>query len=68
MNFKETADRHVAGVWAVECTAIPGRVSQGHTKKAALANSRLAFHAWLRVPAELSLPLTIESRQLAVAA
>ena len=68
MKFTMTLDRDEDGVWVVECPAIPGCVSQGQTKEAALANIQLAIHECLQVRAELGLPLTIETTQVEVAA
>ncbi|MEW6210666.1 MAG: type II toxin-antitoxin system HicB family antitoxin, partial [Acidobacteriota bacterium] len=55
------------GVWVVECPAIPGCVSQGETKEAALENIREAIALCLEVRAEKGLPLTIETRQVEIA-
>jgi predicted RNase H-like HicB family nuclease len=33
MIFNVTVDRDEDGVWILECPSIPGRVSQGKTKK-----------------------------------
>jgi predicted RNase H-like HicB family nuclease len=50
-----------------ECPAIPGCVSQGATKPAALKNIRTAIELCLEVRAERGLPLTIETKQVEVA-
>ena len=42
MKFQVTIDRDEDGVWVVECPAIPGCVSQGDTRTAALANIKEA--------------------------
>ncbi len=68
MKFTVTIDRDEDGVWVVECPAIPGCVSQGETKEAALENIREAIALCLEVRAEKGLPLTIETRQVEVAA
>lgn len=68
MKFNVTIDRDEDGVWIVECPSIPGCVSQGATKNAALENISDAIHQCLQVRAEYGLPLTIETRQLEVAA
>ena len=38
MKFNVTIDRDEDGVWIVECSSIPGYISQGETKDQALAN------------------------------
>ncbi len=68
MKFLVTIDRDEDGVWIVECPAIPGCVSQGHTKEEALKNIEEAIGLCLEVRAEQGLPLTIETRQLEVLA
>jgi len=68
MQFNVTIDRDEDGVWVVECPAIPGCVSQGKTKEEALANIEDAIRLCLEVRAERGLPLTIETRQIAVVA
>ena len=67
MKLTVTIDRDEDGVWIVECPSIPGCVSQGDTKDAALANMREAIALCLEVRAEQGLPLTIETRQVEVA-
>jgi predicted RNase H-like HicB family nuclease len=59
MKFTVTIDRDESGTWVAECPAIPGCVSQGTTKTAALKNVREAI--------ELCLELTIETKQVEVA-
>ena len=68
MKFNVTIDRDEDGVWIVECPAIPGCVSQGETKEAAVENIKEAIALCLEVRAEKGLPLTIETRQVEVAA
>ena len=68
MKFNITLDRDEDGVWVTECPSIPGCVSQGATKEAALENIREAIALCLEVRAEKGLPLTIETRQIEVAA
>jgi predicted RNase H-like HicB family nuclease len=68
MIFNVTIDRDEDGVWVVECPAIPGCVSQGTTKEEALENVKEAIALCLEVRAEQGLPLTIETRQIEVAA
>ncbi len=67
MKMTVTIDRDEDGVWIVECPSIPGCVSQGETKDAALSNIREAISLCIEVRAEQGLPLTIETRQLEVA-
>lgn len=66
MKFSVTLDRDEDGVWIVECPAIPGCVSQGHTKEEALENIQDAIKLCLQVRAEQGLPLTVETRQVEV--
>ncbi|MGH8556850.1 MAG: type II toxin-antitoxin system HicB family antitoxin [Methylococcales bacterium] len=47
---------------------MPGCVSQGKTKDEALENIQDAIYQCLQVRAERGLPLTIETRQIEVAA
>lgn len=68
MKFNVTIDRTEDGVWVVECPAIPGCVTQGATKDEALSNIEEAIRLCLEVRAEQGLPLTIETRQVEVAA
>ncbi len=57
MKFNVTIDRDEDGVWIVECPSIPGCVSQGETKKAALINIQAAIAACLEVRADRGMPL-----------
>jgi len=68
MVFNVTIDRDEDGVWIVECASIPGCVSQGKTKEEALENIEDAIRQPLLVRSEKGLPLTIETRQVEVAA
>jgi predicted RNase H-like HicB family nuclease len=68
MIFNVTIDRDEDGVWIVECPSIPGCVSQGATKEEALDNVKDAIRQCLQVRAEKGYPLTIETRQVEVAA
>jgi predicted RNase H-like HicB family nuclease len=63
-----TIDRDEDGVFVVECPSIPGCVSQGRTKDEALENISDAIRLCLQVRAEKGLPLTIETKQIEVAA
>ena len=67
MRFIVTIERDEDGVLVAECPAIPGCVSQGATKPAALKNVREAIELCLEVRAERGLPLTIETKQVEVA-
>ena len=68
MKFSVTIDRDEDGIWVTECPAIPGCVSQGKTKDDALVNIHDAIYQCLQVRAERGMPLTIETRQIEVAA
>jgi predicted RNase H-like HicB family nuclease len=68
MTFSVTINRDEDGIWIVECPSIPGCVSQGKTKDEALENITDAIHQCLQVRAELGIPLTIETKQIEVAA
>lgn len=68
MIFNVTLDRDEDGVWIAECPSIPGCVSQGDTKDEAITNVKDAIKLCLEVRAELGLPLTVETRQVEVAA
>ncbi|RUQ28528.1 MAG: type II toxin-antitoxin system HicB family antitoxin [Candidatus Competibacteraceae bacterium] len=63
-----TIDRDEDGVWIVECPSIPGCITQGSSKQEALNNIQEAIQLCLEVRAERGLPLTIETRQIEVAA
>ena len=66
MKFLVSIERDEDGAWVVECPAIPGCVSQGETKDAALTNILDAIRACLEVRAERGLPLTVETHQIEV--
>ena len=68
MKFNVTLNRDEDGVWIIECPAIPGCVSQGNTKDEALENIQDAIFQCLQVLSERCFPLTIETRQIEVAA
>lgn len=67
MKFTVTIDRDETGIWVAECPAIPGCISQGTTKPAALKNVREAIGLCLEVRAERGLPLTVETQQVEIA-
>lgn len=66
MKFVVSIVRDEDGARVVECPAIPGCVSQGETKDAALTNILDAIRACLEVRAERGFPLTVETRQIEV--
>jgi len=68
MIFNVTIDRDEDGVFVVECPSIPGCVSQGKTKEDAVENIKDAIKLCLEVRAEKGMPLTIETKQIEVAA
>jgi len=68
LKFNVTLDRDEDGAWVVECPAIPGCVSQGQTRDEALENIEDAIRLCLEVRAERGLPLTMETRQVEIAA
>ena len=68
MIFSVTIDRDEDGVFVVECPAIPGCVSQGKSKEEAVENIKDAIKSCLEVRAEKGMPLTIETKQIEVAA
>ena len=68
MKFEITIDRDEDGMWVVECPAIPGCVSQGATEEEALENIQEAISLCLEVRSEKGMPLTVETRQIEVAA
>lgn len=68
LKFTVTLDRDEGGAWIVECPAIPGCVSQGQTHEEALENIQEAIRLCLKVRAERGLPLTMETRQVEIAA
>ena len=68
MIFNITIERDEDGIWIAECPSIPGCVSQGDTKTEAIENIKDAIKICLEVRAEKGLPLTVETRQVEVAA
>ena len=67
MTFTVTLDRDEDGVWVAKCPSIPGCVSQGDTREAALKNVQEAIALCLEVRAERGMPLTVETKQVEVA-
>ena len=68
LKFNVTLDRDEDGAWVIQCPAIPGCVSQGGTREEALENIQDAIRLCLEVRAERGLPLTMETRQVEIAA
>ena len=68
MKLEITLIRDEDGMVIAECPAIPGCISQGKDEEEAERNIRDAIKACIEVRAELGLPLTIETRQIEVAA
>ena len=68
MKFNITIDRDEDGIWIAECPSIPGCFSQGETKDEAIKNIQDAIKVSLEVRAERGMPLTLETRQVEVAA
>lgn len=56
------------GVWIAECPAIPGCVSQGDSRKSALANLREAAELCIEVRVSQGLPMTLETTEIEIAA
>ena len=52
MKYTVTMDRDEDRGWVVECPSIPGCVSQGETREAALESVKEAIAAWLAVRSE----------------
>ena len=68
MRFLVTMERDESGMIVMECPSIPGCISQGATEEEALANIREAIQACLEVRAEKGMALTVEVREVEVAA
>jgi len=66
MKFSVTLERDEDGVWIAECPSIPGCISQGDTRDAAIDNVRDAIKLCLEVRAERGMPLTVETQQVEV--
>ena len=50
-----------AGFWVAECPSLPGCVSQGESREAALANIKEAIEGYIAVLEEDGLPVPIEN-------
>jgi len=57
MKYLVTLDRDEDGVWIAECPAIPGCVSQGHSREEALENVQDAILGCLKARVGLDLPV-----------
>ena len=68
MRLIVTLPKDDTGMFIVECPAVPGCVSQGKTRKEALANITEAVHACLESRAANGLPLTVETEEIEVPA
>ena len=68
MVFNITLDRDEDGVWISECPSIPGCISQGDTRDETVENIKDAIKLCLEVRSEKGMPLTVETRQVEVAA
>jgi predicted RNase H-like HicB family nuclease len=66
MKFNVILEQDEDNMWIVECPTIPGCISQGSSKEAALENIKDAITACLEVRAEIGLPLVIEQDQVEV--
>ena len=66
MKFMVTVERDEDCAWVVECSSIPGCVSQGKTKSEALTNVKEAIIGCLEVRAERGMPLMVEVSQVEV--
>ena len=66
MKFLVTITQDEDGMWVAECPSIPGCVSQGESRDAAIANVREAIATCLEVRAERGMPLTVETQQVEV--
>jgi predicted RNase H-like HicB family nuclease len=53
-------------MWIVECSTIPGCVSQGQTREEAMNNIKEAITLCLEVRAERGMPLTLETSDVEV--
>ena len=66
MKFTVVLGPEPSGGYSVICPAVPGRVSQGDSLAAALANIREAIALCLEDRAAEGLPLTIETQEVDV--
>ena len=68
MKFLVTLERGEDGWIVVDCPALPGCVSQGHTVEEALANIREAIQVSLETRRDEDLPLGLEVVEVEVEA
>ena len=66
MKFVVTIERDEDKVYVVECSAIPGCISQGKTEQDALHNIVDAIRQCLEVRAERGMPLTVTTHDVEV--
>ena len=66
MKFLVSIYRDEDGIYIAECPAVPGCVSQGRTETEAEANISDAIRECLAVRAELGMPLSTVTREVAV--
>ncbi len=64
--FSVTVIQDEDGCFIAECPEVPGCVSQGPTRTAALENVRAAIRECLEVRREQGLPLTVDIEQVEV--
>ena len=57
MKFNVILEQDEDNIWIVECTTIPGCISQGSSKEEALENIKDAITTCLDVRMELGFPL-----------
>ena len=67
MRLIVTLQRDETGMIVVECPAIPGCVSQGHTEEDAVRNIQEAIRGCLESRAAHGMPLTVAVREVEVA-
>ncbi len=67
MKLLITLEKGENGYIVAECPSIPGCVSQGKTKKEAIANIKEAIKICLEVRSHEGMPLTIETQEVEVA-
>jgi predicted RNase H-like HicB family nuclease len=67
MKFVVSIYQDEDGAYIADCPSIPGCVSQGQTEAEAESNIADAIRECLAVRAELSMPLTVTTREVDVA-
>lgn len=68
MRLLITLEQDESGMFIVQCPAIPGCVSQGATEDEAIANIREAIAGCLEARSDAGMPLSVEVREIEVAA